>query len=436
MDERYIDVSYDEDNGLRLIDAINAVRRRLLLCLLAGIVVAGVFLAYTILRIEPQYQSSFTVYVSNRPDAKDMSREELAASYIGLDDIHASYSLATTYAYMIESPDIALSALQQTGLSSYEERALNRKLVSTSLEQETPLLTVTTTADSPEDAYKISEAILSLIPKRISSIYSVGSMSVVEPAQMSTEQSSPSNKLNAAIGFLLGFGLSALVVVARSDKDKLIRDKDELEDCFGIPAFVDAQEILPLLPKQANQTVGIMDVQDGSLAAADAITLAESYATRGARVLLVDGDTGDASCQKQLGVRQTAGLFDVLDGGAVASEVVLRLSGRGIDFMASGKRADDLFLKTGDKQVASLIAALEREYDSVVVAIPSALSDNSALVLADKVDKAFLSVRAGKTRKPDIAEVLRRLKLVDVRINGFMYSEPQDRVGRLVARHG
>ena len=438
MDERYIDVSYDEDNGLRLIDAFRAVRSRLLVCLLAGAVVAGAFLGYTLSRMKPQYQSSFTVYVSNRPATEEVPAEveTVTPYYLGAGDVDASNSLASTYAFIFESGEMASSAVQYANLDSYADRALNKELVSTSIEQKTPLVTVTVTADSPRDAYQIAEALLALIPDRASSIASGSSVSVVEPSQVPTKQSSPSNTLNAAIGFLLGFGLSALVVVTRSGKDKRIRDKDELEDRFGIPIIVDAQDVLPLLPRHAARVIGVLDADDGSLAATDAIALAESFAKRGARALLIDGDINNATCRKLLGASQANGLSDVLGGGMEAANAIQHSTGRDIDFIAPGKPISDFALRVRSERMESLLAGLERDYDCVVVAIPPVLSDDSALILADMVGKAFLSVCAGKTRKPDVAEVLRRFKLADVRIVGFMYGKPRGRLGRLIAWHG
>lgn len=437
MDERYIDVSYDEDNGLRLADVFAAIGRHLFACLLSGAIVAGAFLAYTMLRMEPQYQSSFTVYVSNRPATEDLPEESEYATpyYLGAGDVDASTSLAYTYAFIFESGEMVQSAVQHVNLDSYEERALDRELVSTSIEQTAPLVTVTVTADSPEDAFQIATALLELIPDRASSIASGSSVSVIEPAQLPSRQSSPSNRLNAILGFVLGFSLSALVVVILSDRDKLVRDVDELEGRFGIPAIVKSQDVLPFLPRHSTRTIGIMDADDGSLAAADAVTIAESFVARGARVLLIDGDADNAGCRKLLDAGQAAGLSDILDGGSQPADVIQHLTERGMDFIAPGRRVADYAIRVRSERMESFLAGLEKDYDCVVVAIPPLLSDDSALVLADVVGRAFLSVCAGKTRKPHVAEAMRRLNLADVRIVGFMYGASRKGPGRLAVLH-
>lgn len=435
MDERYIDVSYDEDNGLRLVDALHAVFSNSLFCLAMGFVVAGVFLAYTVLRMKPQYESSFTLYVSNRPISEETLTEAMPDYYyLGVGDLQASSSLSKTYAFIFESREIALKAVKLANLSSYEERAQKQQLISTSTEQEMPLMTVTVTADSPEDAYKISGAVIDLIPECSSLIPGGSTVTVLEPSDMPTSPSSPKKKLNAAIGFLLGFGLSVLIVIILKDRNKFVGEKDELEDRFDTPAFIDVQNVMPLTPRSGSRAIGIMDAEDGSQAAADALALAESYAARGGRVLLIDGDNDGSACGRLLGVNWATGLSEILSGTRTASDVVHHLRGERLDFIASGKHADDFALKAGGAQMDSLLTDLKSEYDSVVIAIPSVLSDGNALALAGGTNKVFLSVRAGKTRKPDVAEALRRIKLADACIDGFIYSKPQEHARRLKIR--
>lgn len=433
MDERFIDVSYDEDNGLRLIDAINALRRHFLVCLAAGIAVAGLFLGYTLTQMTPQFEASFTVYASNRPAIEESDDQETTPYYLGAGDVDASYSLANTCAFIFESSEMSLKAVELAKLDAYEERAYDKELVTTSIEQKTPLVTVTVTADSPEDAYQLADALLTLIPDRISLISRGSTVSVIEPIQMPTKQSSPSNKLNAAIGFILGFGLSALVVIALSGRDQRIKDEEDLESRFGMPAVVDAQGVLPLLPWGVDRTVGITDVDGGDLAALDAIALAESFAARGAHAIVIDGDTVNARCCKLLGIDQAPGLSEVLGGKVSSADVIQHVKDKDVDFIAPGERSRDFALKVRS-DLAKAILELKGAYDCVVVAMPSVLTDDSALVQADAADRVFLSVREGNTQKPSVAEALRRLKLAGVRVVGFVYGKSRGRLGHQSAR--
>ncbi len=430
MDERYIDVSYDEDNGIRLGDAFRAVGRHLLVCLLAAAALGTLAFAYTTTQVTPHYQSSFTVYVTNRPANQQVTTESPITNYLGSGDIDASNALASTYAFIFESSEMVSRAVEGTGLDGYDSRVLDRTLVATEVEQKTPLVTVTVTADSPQDAYDIAVSLIDIAPGYISGIAKDSSMAVVESPKVSTTQSSPSLLLNTAAASLVGFVVAALVVVGKDGKNKNVGSKEELEERFGIPSVVDAGELLPLLPRHASRTIGVMDADGKGLAATNAIALATSFATRAARVLLIDCDVSSDACGKALGVSRTGGLTDLLLGHGQVSDVVQEV-GQGIDFLASGGSIDDFGRRVQDGRMTSLLRGFEKDYDYVVAAIPSALSDDSALVLADLFGKVFLSVRAGKTRKADVAETLRRLRLADVQIVGFMYGERHQRAGHV-----
>jgi capsular polysaccharide biosynthesis protein len=430
MDERYIDVSYDEDNGIRLGDAFRAVGRHLLVCLLAAAALGTLAFAYTTTQVTPHYQSSFTVYVTNRPANQQVTTESPITNYLGSGDIDASNALASTYAFIFESSEMVSKAVEGTGLDGYDSRVLDGTLVATEVEQKTPLVTVTVTADSPQDAYDIAVSLIDIAPDYISGIAKDSSMAVVESPKVSTTQSSPSLLLNTAAGSLIGFVVAAFVVVGKDGKNKNVGSKEELEERFGIPSVIDVGELLPLLPRHASRTIGVMDADGKGLAASNAIALATSFAARGARVLLIDCDVSSDACGKALGASGAGGLTDLLLEHGQASDVVQEV-GQGIDFLASGRPIGDFGRRVQDERMALLLKGFEKGYDYVVAAIPSALSDDSALVLADLFGKVFLSVRAGKTRKADVAETLRRLRLADVQIVGFMYGERHQRAGHV-----
>lgn len=430
MDERYIDVSYDEDNGIRLGDAFRVVGKHLLVCLLAAAALGMFTFAYTTRQITPHYQSSFTVYITNRPANQQVATESPTTNYLSSGDVDASSALANTYAFIFESSEMVSRAVKGAGLDGYDSRILDGTLVATKVEQKTPLVTVTVTADSPQDAYDIAVSLIDIAPDYISGIIKESSMVVVESPRVSTTQSSPSLLLNTVAGSLVGFVVAALVVVGKDGKNKNVGSKEELKERFGIPSVVDVGELLPLLPRHASRTIGVMDVDGKGLAASNAIALATSFAARGARVLLIDCDVSSDACSKALGARRFGGLTDLLLKHGQASEVVQEV-GQGIDFLASGRPIDGFGRRVQDERMALLLRGFEKSYDYVVAVVPSALSDDSALVLADLFGKVFLSVCAGKTRKADVAETLRRLRLADVQIVGFMYGERHQRAGHV-----
>lgn len=431
MDKGYIDVSYDEDRGLRLADAFRAVGRHLLACLVAGVLVGALFFEYTVTNIPPTYQSSFTVYASNRPITQVEGAEGIATNYAAIDDANTSNSLASTYAFVFESGEMVAKAAQDANLEKYADPALANKVVSAQTEQKAPLVTVTVTADSPQDAYQLAQSLVRIAPDYMSAIMNGGSLSVVELPQEATSQSSPSNRLNAAIGAVIGFMVMAIVVVVRDERNQGVGSREELEKRFDMPAITDAGDVLPLLPRHAARTIGVMDVDGKRSAARNAVAIATSCAKGGERTLLLDCDTQHASCSKLLGIRQTVGLTGLLADEVSVADVTQQVEDRDICFIASGKSRDDLRQEVWDDRIASLIKKLRKDYDCVVAAIPSPLSSDSALVLSDALGMLFLSISSARTKQSAVAEIQRRLRVANIQITGFLYGSPRGRVGLL-----
>ena len=430
MDKGYIDVSYDEDRGLRLADAFRAVGRHLLACLVAGVLVGALFFEYTVTSIPPQYQSSFTVYVSNRSASQAEGEEGTATDYAVIDDANTSNSLASTYAFVFASGEMVAEAARDANLEEYADPALAGKVVSTQVEQKAPLVTVTVTADSPQDAYRLAQSLVRIAPDYMSAIMNGGSLSVVEPPQEATDQSSPSNRLNAAIGAVIGFMVMAIVVVVRDEHDRGVGSRERLEERFDIPAIADAGDVLPLLPRHAARTIGVMDVDGKGSAARNAAAIATSCAEGGERTLLLDCDTRRASCGKLLGMRPSVGLTGLLAGEVSLADATQHVDDGNLYFIASGKSRDDLDRGVRDDRMASVLGELGADYDCVVAALPSPLSSDGALMLADVLGMVLLSISSERTKQSAVAEVQRRLRLANIQITGFLYGSPRGRFGR------
>ena len=120
------------------------------------------------------------------------------------------------------------------------------------------------------------------------------------------------------------------------------------------------------------------------------LTLARALARRPGRTLLVDGDLAGPMLARQLGLRPTAGLAEVVDGGLAAAEAIVESADDNLyllPLLAAVDRPRELLAGPG---WASLMARLRREYDSVLIDGGPLFSGLSAAVLHRGVDAAVL----------------------------------------------
>ena len=224
MNSQYLDLSYDERETVRFSTLLGSIWHHMVSCILMALAVAAMGFAYVTHCVQTQYQSTFTVYVSNRPTTQDAtaggqpvldSDGQQIPSYLNTSDMSASQSLANVYLFAFSSGSLQEQAADSAGLSAYDETARKGGLATATVEATTPLVTVTVTADTAEDAYDLAQALLREAPGYMSSVVSSTYMTIASSPQLPDAPSSLSRTMVAAVGFVIGLALGSIIAIAR-----------------------------------------------------------------------------------------------------------------------------------------------------------------------------------------------------------------------------
>ena len=197
--------------------------------LAVSLICAILALLGTLTLIKPKYQSSFVAYVNNHSSQQSVDS-------LNSGDTTAAKSLAATYAAIMRSRSVLENAVELAGYGNDENYVYDvlKNEVSTSVETDTQLVTLTVETTDPEVSYKLADAISQVAPEHVEEIVEGSSMKLVSSAVMPVSPSSPNVKKNTAIGFLLGLLLIAAIIIIRDLNDDRITGPDELEQRFGI----------------------------------------------------------------------------------------------------------------------------------------------------------------------------------------------------------
>ncbi len=103
--------------------------------------------------------------------------------------------------------------------------------------QETTTFYVTVTVSDPNLAYNIARSIAVTAPARVKQFENVGALEVISNPVVPAAPTGPSLLRNTALFFLIGFLLSAAIVVLREMMDNRLRNAEEIPELFGIPVF-------------------------------------------------------------------------------------------------------------------------------------------------------------------------------------------------------
>lgn len=219
-------INEEEAVSIELLPLFEAVVRQWWVVAIVTVIFAvGAFLG-TKLFVTPSYRSNFTAYVNNRTDSEEQTVLSNA-------DLSASRYLTYTYAQIITSRTVLETAAKLAELP--HNYAQLSSMVGTSILSDTEIISVHVTSEDPAEAKAFADAIAQVSIEQISTIVDGSSMRIIDPAVFPTGIYSPDYLKSAVIGALLGFLLSAGLIVLREVLDDRVKDEESLESRFGIP---------------------------------------------------------------------------------------------------------------------------------------------------------------------------------------------------------
>ncbi len=146
-----------------------------------------------------------------------------------------------------------------------------------------------------------------------------------------------------------------------------------------------------------------------------AVTIAQS----GKRVVLVDADLRRPTQHQIFGLKNNAGLSDMVRDDAMLTQPPLQESGvQNLKVLTSGQLPPNPAEILGSKRMSEILAALLEHADMLLFDAPPLLAVTDAAVLSSKVDGVLLVVSAGKTKRESAKKAQLQLEKINARILG------------------
>jgi capsular exopolysaccharide synthesis family protein len=148
--------------------------------------------------------------------------------------------------------------------------------------------------------------------------------------------------------------------------------------------------------------------------------LAASLARAGFRALLIDGDLRRPTLHRAVGGPVAPGLCELLRGSAPLSSAIRPTNVPGLAFVSAGAWDPRVAQALSNGRWPTVKAALEAEFDYVVIDSSPVLLVPDALLMARHVDGVVLSVFLNVSAVDDVAEARDRLRAVGVNVLGVI----------------
>ena len=201
-----------------LTELFRAILSKLFIIILIGVLFGGATYAYTKVCVKPQYTSSTQVYILNKPDKDALTISDLTfATYVAQD-----------YKVLIVSNPVLKQVINDLDLNMTTKTLAS--CISVTLLENTRIIQIAVTADSPKMAKQIADKVRDVANEKTKDVMAgIEAINPVDEATTPVVPSSPKIIRNTAIAFVLGAGLTLIIVIILYIMDDTIKNQDDIE---------------------------------------------------------------------------------------------------------------------------------------------------------------------------------------------------------------
>ncbi len=222
-------VTENEISLLEIWDMLWSHKWLIALCTLAAAVLMFV---NTMFFTVDTYTSDGVLYVSNHMEGA------ISSTYsVDVSDLDSARIMASTCTELLNTRSYLQYVSRSTG-DKYTWEEIGA-MTSVSSVNETELLAITVTADNPEDAHQICDAIIKKAPSQLGTIFSSGSIEIIDEASYPELPNSRGLYKKTLVGAVAGFVLGAVIAFILKMLDKTVRSSDEVANRYEIPFLGD-----------------------------------------------------------------------------------------------------------------------------------------------------------------------------------------------------
>lgn len=275
-------------------------------------------------------------------------------------------------------------------------------------------------------------------------------VSLLDSAEVPTIPDSPSLPRNLALAALLGLMAAGLHVFIRAQFADEVSSPGDVEQRLGvrllglIPLAQDGDvavqsgdrktpigEAYGSLVTNLNystehglpHTLAVTSATEGEGKSTTAMAVARDLANFGKSVVLIDADMRRPTLRRRLGLKEEAGLADLLTGQAVLDEVLRQADSSTLRFITAGPKPPQPSILLGGPQLERLLKDLGARFDAVVIDCPPMLGLADSAVLAARSEGVLFVIDGSRAQRRTTRSAIDRLKLVRARLLGAVLTK-------------
>lgn len=159
--------------------------------------------------------------------------------------------------------------------------------------------------------------------------------------------------------------------------------------------------------------------------------IAYSLAQAGVSVLLVDADLRKPTISSKMEVDRVPGLTNLLvSRDSYKTFIQQSPHAPGVDILTAGDIPPNPSELLGSERMSRLLEEMGKDYEYILVDLPPVTVVSDTIAISKNLDGVILVVRNGVAQKKPLAEMMRQLELVNLRVLGFVFRDLQNASSR------
>ena len=292
----------------------------------------------------------------------------------------------------------------------------------------------------------------------------IGTMHMLERAQLPLVPHAPRKKLNLAVALFVGMVIGLIMTLLLDSFTDVPYLEEDVEAMLGLPvvasiprvdqrvtvslngvseaddrfiplyhdAFTNLWHCINVLREERTHSVMVASAIPGEGKSTVAANLAITAAKTGQKTLLIDGDLRKSSLSQLLEVAETYGLSNMFSleeellqaqTTSITRSVVQDLPVEGLKFLSAGTLTSEPGLFWALPRVRESLITIMADYDFVVIDAPPVLGIPDSLRIASLVDGVILCVEAGQVDKSLLMRARKILTQMNENLLGVVWNK-------------
>lgn len=169
--------------------------------------------------------------------------------------------------------------------------------------------------------------------------------------------------------------------------------------------------------------IGVTSSMRGEGKSTTAINLSYSFAEKGSKVLLIDGDLRLPSIAKKMNIKGSLGFSDLLKGKSIDEIGIFSHIVNNWYILSSGNIPPNPSELIGSSKMERILKELKEKFDYIIIDLPPVNIVSDAISVSSRITGMVVVIREEYTSKSELENCFSQLKLSEVNVLGVIMND-------------